>query len=224
MAPGFVLPRFYRFKLSDEPLDHAASGDLPAGEVVVFETPEKIMARTRDGRLSFDAIDLIGAHLTNECSTILGSLLAPAAHWPRITVDDVVISRERWRFAASDPELGAIRDAGERFLAVRRWARAHGLPRFCFYKFSHEPKPCYLDFDSPIYVDIFVKMLRAALRDPTKDHSNTAGRPGVAPPPRSDSFSISEMLPRVDQAWLTDAEGNRYTCELRTVTHEGQLA
>lgn len=28
-------------------------------------------------------------------------------------------------------------------------------------------------------------------------------------------ITLSEMLPRADDTWLRDAEGNRYTCELR---------
>lgn len=201
MAISLLLPRFHRFKFGDEPPDDTACEVLPAGEVVIFESDEGLMARTRDGRLRFPAIDLLGAHLTPECSTILGSLLEPAAHWPRITVDGVVIARERWRFDATDLDFAALSDPKERLLAVRRWAERYGLPRFCFYKFFHEVKPCYLDLDSPIYIDIFVKMLRAAGEE-------------------SIDFWVSEMLPRVAQTWLQDAEGQRYTCELRTVTFD----
>jgi len=75
------------------------------------------------------------------------------------------------------------------------------MPRFVFFKAPVEPKPCYLDFESPILVDIFCKMVRR-----TQD----AGSAGA-------QIEISEMLPTPDQIWLTDAENNRYTNELRLV-------
>jgi hypothetical protein len=31
------------------------------------------------------------------------------------------------------------------------------------------------------------------------------------------TVSVSEILPAHDQLWLPDAQGNRYSCELRTV-------
>ena len=30
-------------------------------------------------------------------------------------------------------------------------------------------------------------------------------------------INVSEMMPGHDELWLPDAQGNRYTCELRTV-------
>ena len=74
------------------------------------------------------------------------------------------------------------------------------MPRWVFYKPSHEPKPIYLDFDSPLYVDVFAKLVKRAGRD------------------AAESVRIVEMLPRADQAWLVDADGRRYTSELRLVT------
>ena len=32
---------------------------------------------------------------------------------------------------------------------------------------------------------------------------------------KASRIKVSEMLPTPDQAWLTDAEGRRYSCELR---------
>jgi hypothetical protein len=75
------------------------------------------------------------------------------------------------------------------------------MPRFVFLSAPVEPKPCYLDFESPILVDIFCKIVR---------RTREAGTPDAA-------IEISEMLPRPDQIWLTDAEQNRYTSEFRIV-------
>jgi hypothetical protein len=61
-----------------------------------------------------------------------------------------------------------------------------------FVKSPEEPKPVYLDFDSPLYVDLFCRMARQAAR-----------------------LAVTEMIPAVDEVWLSDAQGDRYTCELR---------
>jgi hypothetical protein len=60
-------------------------------------------------------------------------------------------------------------------------------------------KPFYLDLDSPVYVDIFAKVIRQVSRQPDANGSIT----------------LTEMLPTPDQTWLPDAEGHHYTSELR---------
>lgn len=63
-----------------------------------------------------------------------------------------------------------------------------------------EPRPFYVDFESPVYITILAKaMRRLARKDP-------AAR-----------VKVSEMLPTPEQAWLTDDEGRTYTSELRFV-------
>jgi hypothetical protein len=63
-----------------------------------------------------------------------------------------------------------------------------------------EPRPFYVDFDSPVYVTIFAKAVRRLARqDPDA------------------RLRISEMLPNPEQTWLTDDQGERYTSELRLV-------
>jgi hypothetical protein len=63
-----------------------------------------------------------------------------------------------------------------------------------------EPRPFYVDFDSPVYVNIFAKAIRRLLRD------QPDGR-----------ITVSEMLPTPEQTWLTDDQGHRYASELRFV-------
>ena len=75
------------------------------------------------------------------------------------------------------------------------------MPRFVFFKAPVEPKPCYLDFESPILVDIFCKMVRRTQEAESQDRI----------------IEVSEMLPRPDQTWLTDAENNHYSSEFRLV-------
>lgn len=76
-----------------------------------------------------------------------------------------------------------------------RWAclSGAGFPaRLVLDRAREEVKPAYVDLDSPIYVDVLARQLRAA-----------------------SAASLSEMLPGVDEAWVEDAAGERDTAELR---------
>jgi hypothetical protein len=86
-------------------------------------------------------------------------------------------------------------------VAARKWARENGMPRFVFVKTPAEVKPFYVDFESPVYIDLFAKLVRQALNAEKKE-----GR-----------IRVTEMLPRHDECWLIDAEDERYTSELRIV-------
>jgi hypothetical protein len=72
-----------------------------------------------------------------------------------------------------------------------------GLPRWVFARFASERKPVYVDFASPVSVDALAKLIRRGMRE------------------ESAEVVVSEMLPSPAECWLTDAEGNRYTSELR---------
>ncbi|HXQ69565.1 MAG TPA: lantibiotic dehydratase, partial [Pyrinomonadaceae bacterium] len=131
-------------------------------------------------------------------------ILTPQKHIPRINFDRLVISRETWNFSASELAFASEKDEAARFIAARRWARSHGMPRFVFVKSSAEVKPFYVDFDSPTYLNIFTRTIRP-------DSEGDAGDARI---------TVTEMLPLHDQAWLPDAEGQRYTCELRIVAYD----
>jgi hypothetical protein len=124
-------------------------------------------------------------------------------HSPRIVVGEVVVARETWRVTAGALGLAERRradpdDDAKTFLAVRRWAHEHDVPRYVFAKSAKEPKPMFLDLESQKCVDLLSHLLkRAAL-----GHS-----PGAV--------AISEMLPEPDRCWLRDGAGRRYTSELR---------
>lgn len=164
---------------------------IAIGELIVQLRGEQLCVRTRDGRHTFDIIEFLDQLLV-EATLGQFRMLPPVPHGARVTIDDVVVSRERWRFAPADVAFAAATDAAERFVGARAFARDHGLPRCVFYKVPEEPKPLYLDFTSPMYVESFARVARGASR-----------------------IDISEMLPAVEACWLADAEGNRYTSELR---------
>jgi hypothetical protein len=158
---------------------------------VVEERAGRIEVRTRDQKHRFDLVAFLDHYLVAESSAHF-HLLPSAPHTPRVTIDALVIQRESWRFAPAEIPFVRLDTGFDRFSGARRWALATRLPRFLFYRIPEERKPCYLDLESPIYVEIFVKMVRKA-----------------------SAVMVSEMLPTVEQSWLTDGAGRAYTSELR---------
>ncbi|WP_437806163.1 lantibiotic dehydratase [Sorangium sp. So ce1078] len=171
---------------------------VPISGLVVEEAGGQLIVRTRDGARRFHAIAFFEHYLKLE-SLAHFSLLPALPRTPRVALDGLVVSRERWRFAPADLGFAELADPLDRFLGARRWARRAGLPRLVFVRIPEEVKPCYLDLDSPVYVEIFAKLVR-----------------------RASAVSITEMLPAIDEAWLLDAEGRSYTSELRIVALDAE--
>lgn len=167
------------------------SNVVPFAELQVeLAGDERLVVRTRDGSRSFDVIAFLEQHLIAEAHGRF-SLLPPAPHTPRVSVDGMVLARERWQLSGADIPVKAERWQ-DRFVAVRGWARAHGLPRCVMVRVPEQPKPVFLDLTSPVYVEIFAGLCRQAAQ-----------------------VTLTEMLPGLDELWLTDAAGERYTSELR---------
>jgi hypothetical protein len=164
-----------------------------AADWVVEGRGDDVVVRTRDGALRFDALQFFEQFLIVE--SFGHFVLLPAApHTPRVTLDELVVSRETWRFPSSALPFLGLGEPFDRFAGARQWAQAHRLPRWLFVKIPEETKPCYLDLESPMYVELFIKLARQA-----------------------SSITLSEMLPSPLEAWLPDADGATYTCELRMV-------
>jgi hypothetical protein len=197
---SLVSPRDIWFEYEATPSGRPWERTVTVGELVVESGDNGLQVRTRDGRLCFDIIEFLGYTLSNQCMAF-PSILAPAEHTPRITVDELVICRESWRFRPAELSFARLPDRAEQFLGARRWAREQGLPRWLFVQVPTELKPYYIDLESPIYVEILAKLIRQSQTGPAAD----------AP------IRFTEMLPRFDQLWLSDARGERYTSELRFV-------
>jgi hypothetical protein len=187
------------YEHSPEPSGCPPERILRAGDLVVRRGRGGLEICTRDLARVFDAVDFMGLYLWSLCGGML-RMTSDAAHTPRIAIDDLVICREQWRIDPATLEFAGIADPLDRFRGVRRWARDLEMPRFIFVKTPVENKPCYVDLESPVFIDLLSKLARAALEA-------GPGAPIVA----------TEMLPRPDQAWLVDAQGRRYTSELRFV-------
>ena len=101
--------------------------------------------------------------------------------------------------------INANKEEAERYSQARKWVLEKKLPRFVFVKFSGEFKPVFIDFTSPVYIEIFSKLVRRAVSDQGQADA---------------SFTLTEMLPGIEDCWLPDAANKRYTCELRMVAVE----
>jgi hypothetical protein len=193
-------PKDYYLDISLDPHGFPSERVLPIGDLVVEPGEDGgLIVRPQDGRVKFDIIEFYQLPMLMQVLATF-RILPGGDYTPRVTIDHLVVARESWKFPIKTLDAVQAQTAAERFAQVRRWAASHELPRFVFVKTPAEPKPFYMDFESPVLVEIFAKAVRGATED------NPDG-----------SVGISEMLPGHDQVWLPDAQGNRYTCELRTV-------
>lgn len=175
---------------------------ISISELVIEKQGDNLIVRSRDHRVVMDLIRFFAFAISIEVINSF-SLMPKATHRPRISIDKLVVQRESWRFEADELPFAYEKSETERFLAIRRWAKAIGLPRYVFVKSPVEWKPFYVDFDSPILVELLARTVRRTIEDEHK----------------YDPFlTFNEMLPNLEQLWLPDAEGNLYTSELRIVT------
>ncbi|MEA2176397.1 MAG: hypothetical protein QOD00_3989 [Blastocatellia bacterium] len=205
---ALVSPKDYFLEYSMEPSGVTPSKALPIGEMVVEEEGGALWVRTRDGRLRFEIVEFLSGALS---SLLVNSfkILPSCAHTPRLTFDRLIVSRESWTFTPASMEFSYEKKAADRFLAARRWMRAHAMPRFVFVKTPVEVKPFFVDFESQIYIDILARIVR---------RTDTNIRPDPLLTRTSDPrITVTEMIPGPEQTWLTDKAGERYTSELRMV-------
>jgi hypothetical protein len=168
---------------------------LAIGELVVERGANGHLAvRTTDGRFTFDVIELHDQYFGALCKTVDFNPLAHTDHTPRLTIDDLVISRERWVFPPEAIPFVNAKTRTDLIAEAHFWRHAHGVPRFVFMKIPEEEKPSFVDFASPVLVETFAKLVRGA-----------------------SAVALSEMLPSHDQLWLADPEGRHCTSELRIV-------
>jgi hypothetical protein len=173
----------------DVPSDRA----LPAGSLAVTSSAGRLQVIDRGGQHRFDLMDVLGELVMIRAHRSFDFLPAEP-HTPQVSIDRLVVSRERWRFDAAGAAFAWNTDEEQRYHAARRWAQDLGMPRYVFVQPSRAVKPVYVDFDSPVFIDVLSRMVR-----------------------RSDVLTVTEMMPAPDECWLIDAAGQHYTSELRLV-------
>ncbi|HET6285618.1 MAG TPA: lantibiotic dehydratase, partial [Amycolatopsis sp.] len=191
-------PEDYYVALVDHTVDPERDRTVLSADVLVEERDDRLVAMLPDGA-EFDLLDVFSNAMTNRVMDRF-ALQPLDGHSPRVTVDKLVVARESWSVPVESLGFVSEKSEARRFVLARRWRAEAGLPRFVFVVAPGEPRPFYVDFDAPVFVNIFAKAVRRLARQ------DPAGR-----------LSITEMLPSPEQAWLTDDKGNRYTSELRFV-------
>ncbi|MBV2354041.1 lantibiotic dehydratase family protein [Streptomyces sp. J2-1] len=196
-----VRPEDHQVALADFTADPARPRTVRSADATVTERDGHLLVRLPDGS-EFPALDVF-AHVLTTLAMDLFRPLPATNHTPRVTVGRLVVARETWQLPAAEAGFADEKDEARRYVRARRWRERLGLPRFVFVVSPTEPRPFYVDFDSPVYVTVLAKALRRlARKDPD-------GR-----------ITVTEMLPTPEQSWLTDDEGRRYTSELRFVAFD----
>ncbi|MEV7098329.1 lantibiotic dehydratase [Amycolatopsis sp. NPDC051045] len=195
---ALVRDQDYYVGLVDHTVDPGRPRTVLGADVAVEDHDGRLEVVLPDGA-RFPLIEVF-AHVLTTLAMDLFRLLPEAGHSPRITIDRMVVSRETWRAPASGLTFATDKDEARRFVRARQWREELRLPRFVFVVSPAEPRPFYVDFDSPVYVDILAKAVRRSARRDPGAH-----------------LTITEMLPAPDQTWLTDDAGQAYTAELRFV-------
>lgn len=166
---------------------------LPATGATVSDVDGALTVSAPDGH-SWPVLEVFSALVAMHAAEAF-KVLSDRPHTPRVTVDRLVLARETWRTTASATGLVGPTDPVDRYLAVRRWRAALGLPERVFVRVATELKPTYVDLTSPLYATRLCRLVRAA-----------GGEVPVV---------VTEALPGPEQSWLTDAHGRRYVSELR---------
>ncbi len=174
---------------------------LPGAGLLVEQDDGRLVVRPVDGGWRAPLTEVLGEFLTALVANRF-SVRAPAAHQPRLLLDDVVIARETWHVPAADLPHDPAPDYRHRRLRDR--LAELGTPRWAFVRTPDQLKPYLVDRNAPLSLRNLARgVRRSAAADPTAD------------------VVFTEMLPAPDELWLTGPSGLRHTSELRVVAHDG---
>lgn len=179
----------------DAPLPERGQVFRP-GDLTVRRIEGKLVVVASDGH-RWDLVDFVEYGLVNLWAVAF-RWLPRDTHRPRITIDGVVVARQRWCHRVSELQAFVQGEQAERVLSFARHFRAT-MPRYVFCVIPGEPKPLFIDFDNVLLVDLAARRIKQAA---------TPGR-------LEEDVVFTEMLPAADEVWLRDAAGRGYTSELR---------
>jgi len=77
-----------------------------------------LRVRRRDGTLEGGLLEVVGDMISTATANCF-DLVPPGAYVPRVTVDDLVVNRETWRLAATEPGFAGTADGSIRYPAAR---------------------------------------------------------------------------------------------------------
>ncbi|WP_053718393.1 non-ribosomal peptide synthetase [Saccharothrix sp. NRRL B-16348] len=199
LADALVSPDDLKIVFGHDACGPGLRDAVPVGACEVTESGGRLVARSRDGRVDVDLVELLNEQVMAQLVQHF-RLLPAGGHTPRVSLDRLVVAREGWRLPAARSAFAFAPDEATRFLRAQAWRREHGMPRFVFVKSPVEHKPFYVDLESQPSVELFAHAVRALDRE----------KPDAP-------LGVGEMLPGPDRLWLTDAAGARHTAEFRVV-------
>ncbi|MBI0421294.1 lantibiotic dehydratase [Acinetobacter sp. ACIN00229] len=174
---------------------------IPIADLNVIDLHGCLMVQHRKNTWCAPLIEVLGDFLSLSVINHFG-LMHKRDHTPRVTIDKLVVQRETWSCLADDLTFACIKEECELFRMARMWRDAKGLPNTVFLKMSWEDKPIYIDFNSIVSVRILAKQIRNVMGAVSNE---------------SHRLTFSEVLPNLDELWLTDLDGKRFTSEFRFV-------
>lgn len=196
----FMLPSFTYLCLGPDTIEPAAGVDVLCGvELVAEHRGQDIVVSHRAGGQELPFLEVIGEPLSLLAVDAFRPFAGPG-HRPRVVIDRLVALRASWTFCAAELVWARVGNEPERFRQARRWRAEQGLPERVFLRVPVERKPVAVDFRSLTLVNLLAKSARQS----AEAH------------PRNE-ITLTEMLPDLDQLWLTDHQDRRYTAELRVV-------
>lgn len=198
--PLFDPAKDFYLGFTKDTVDLGRGNYLEISDLTVERRGDELFVKTSDGKNKF-SMQVVFADILSGICTNLFKLVEQGEHTPRISLDNLVIRRETWRFGFSDLAFAFETGESESFLAAHLWRRESGLPAEAFVKLSGETKPFYLNFDSPFLLENVCKNIRNLA-----EHTGGEG-----------SAVFSELLPDFDNLWLANKKGEHFTSEFRFV-------
>jgi len=197
--PAALLSPEYHYWCLHDAGSGAPGPVLPSAALEVYRDGDRLLVSSRTGKGPYDLLEVLAEQVS---AAVIGAFhpLAPAKHMPRISVDRLVIQRETWSFEPVELTWAFAKTPVARFRAAQEFRATHDMPVRTFCRVHTERKPVLLDFTSVPLLEQVAKAVRKAAKDPGRH-----------------TLTISEMLPDIEQTWLSDVDGSTYTSEIRLV-------
>lgn len=152
---ALVRPEDYYVALVDYTVDPHRPPTLSSADVLVDLRDGRLVAILPDDA-TFDLVDVF-SHVLTTLVVDRFQILPAQDHTPRVTVDAMVIARETWRFLPGALSFADEKTEARRYVRARGWRAEQQLPRFVFVTSPAEPRPVFVEFESPTYVNISAK-------------------------------------------------------------------
>lgn len=177
---------------------------LNIADLYVTNGKSGLIVNTYDGVQSFDLLDVFGEFLSHLCATKF-QLFPKNKCLPRIKIDNLVINRRCWSFTFKSLAYLTRIEAINAFIEVQKWRVKQDVPDQIYVRVNWEKKPVFVDFNCPVTVRIFLKLIRKGHTENEHHHIN-----------------FSEMKPHRSGLWLKDKIEEGFTSEFRVVAKRKQ--